>query len=96
MRHCTNGILDLLNTKFQAHIIRGPQEANERGSEVADTRGPKGDLTGPELGKGLNDSWKAKSVSKKAKGHPSKLGWELLAEIIADVSEFPPAMVSLG
>ena len=62
MWHCTNGILDLLNTKFQAHIIRGPQEANERGSEVAEMRGPRGAQRGPELSEGLNDSRKAKGV----------------------------------
>ena len=50
---------------------------------------------GPELGEGLYNSWKAKGVSNKAKGHPSDLGGKLLGKIIVKVSEFPPTMVSL-
>ena len=49
----------------------------------------------PELGEGLNNSWKAKGLSNKAKGHPSDLGGKLLEEIIVKVSEFPPTIISL-
>jgi len=42
----------------------------------------------------VDDSWKAKGVSKKAMGYPSNLGGELQGEIIPKVSEFPPTMVS--
>ena len=48
LRHCTDGVVDLLNTRFETHIIRGPQKANERGSEVAEMRGPRGAQRGPE------------------------------------------------
>ena len=47
MRHCTDGVLDLLNAKLETHVIREPQEANERGSEVAEMRGPRGAQKGP-------------------------------------------------
>ena len=47
-RHCTDGILDLLNAKFETHVIRGPNETNERGSEVAEMRGPRGAQRGLE------------------------------------------------
>ena len=53
LRHCTDGVLDLLNAKFETHIIRGPQKVNERGSEVAEMSGPEGQRGAqrcPELG----------------------------------------------
>ncbi len=57
--HCTDG-----NPKFETHVR--PQEANERGSEVAEMRGPRGAQRGPEgvteLGEGLNGSWNAKGI----------------------------------
>ena len=59
-------------------------------------RAPRGAQRGPELSEGLNDSRKAKGIKKKAKGHPSDFGGELLGEIIAKVSKFPSTMVSLG
>ncbi len=65
LRHCTDGVLNLLKAKFETHIIRGPQKANERVSEVAEMRGPRGGTEGPRVNDSLNDSWKAKGVSKK-------------------------------
>ena len=83
MRHCTNRVLDLLNARFETHILRGPKEANERGSEVAEMReprvaqrgpeGPRRAYKGPELGEGLNDSWKAKVFQRKTRAIPAIL-----------------------
>ena len=48
LRHCTDGVRDLLNAKLETQAIRGPQEANKRGSEVAEMRGPRGAQRGLE------------------------------------------------
>ena len=42
LRHCTDDVLDLTNAKFETQVIRGPKEANKRGSDVAEMRGPRG------------------------------------------------------
>ena len=51
-------------------------------------KGPRGAQRGPELGEGLNDSWKAKVFQKKAIGHPSYLAGELLGKIMSSLGSW--------
>merc|ERR1719209_768593 len=52
----------ILDAEFKTHVLRGPQEVAERGSELAQRA--------PELDEGLNDIWKAEVFQKKLSAFP--------------------------
>ena len=100
LRHCTDGVLDLLNAKLETHIIRGPQEANERGSEVAEMRGPRGAQRGLEGPRGVQRGPRVRwwpQWQLEGQGPFQQSCWGIAGRTHCQShSEFPPTMVSLG